>query len=66
MVTTSESGVEWYIESATEAKMNEVQDFWVYCPSEGKKHGLLDLMKNESGGLLLYCSKCYKPRKKKA
>jgi hypothetical protein len=48
-----------------EAKMSEVQDFWVYCPAVGKKHGLMELMKNDSGGLLLYCPKCYKPRKKK-
>lgn len=64
-MTTLGFGVEWYIESAMEAKMSEVQDFWIYCPSVGKKHGLLELMKNEAGGLLLYCPKCYKPRKKK-
>lgn len=43
----------------------EVKDFWINCPYGGKKHGPMELMKNDSGGLLVYCPKCYKPRRKR-
>lgn len=43
----------------------EVKYYWNYCPYGGKKHGAMQLMKNDNGGLLVYCEKCYKPRKKR-
>jgi len=45
--------------------MSEVKDFWAYCPMGGKRHGVMQLMKNDAGGLLVYCEKCYKPRRKR-
>lgn len=62
---TSASGVAQYMVSAMEAKMSEVKDFWAYCPMGGKRHGVMQLMKNDAGGLLVYCEKCYKPRRKR-
>lgn len=45
--------------------MENVKGFWNYCPYGGKKHGIMELTKNEYGGLLLHCPRCYKPRKKR-
>jgi len=40
-------------------------DFWNLCPVGGKRHGYLIVERNEAGGLIAHCSKCYKPRKKR-
>lgn len=45
--------------------MESVKGFWEFCPYGGKKHGVMALVRNEYGGLLVYCPKCYKPRKKR-
>ncbi|CAB4150360.1 hypothetical protein UFOVP570_27 [uncultured Caudovirales phage] len=41
-------------------------NFWNLCPVGGKRHGYLIVTRNEAGGLLAHCEKCYKPRKKRA
>jgi len=38
---------------------------WNFCPIGGKRHGILILTRNEAGGLMSHCPKCYTPRKKR-